>query len=82
MSGARPRGRLGRVLPIKPRHVSDLRTFARRERGHYLTDGRRLFRNLNPLRGSLGGALVALEDCRSLQLVLMPAPEFARLRDV
>ena len=68
-------------MPWKRHPHLDLRTFVRREHGHYLTDGRRLFRNLNPLRGSLG-ALVALEDCRSLQLVLMPAREFARLRDV
>jgi hypothetical protein len=59
----------------------DLRTVTHR-RSAYLTDGRRLFRNVNPLRGTIGRGLVALEDCRTLQLVLMPVREFVRLRDV
>jgi hypothetical protein len=50
--------------------------------GHYLTDGIRLYRHLTPTRGPLGGALVGLENCRSLELVLMPVGEYARLRDV
>lgn len=49
---------------------------------HYLTDGHRLYRHLTPTRGPLGGKLVGLENCRSLEIVLMPVREFARLRDV
>jgi hypothetical protein len=50
--------------------------------GHYVTDGARLFRNVSPLRGPLVGRFVGLEDCRSLEIVLMPIADYVRLRDV
>ena len=54
----------------------------RRDIGHYVTDGVRLFRNVSPLRGPLVGRFVGLEDCRSLEIVLMPIEDYVRLRDV
>jgi hypothetical protein len=57
-------------------------TDRRRELGHYVTDGTRLFRNVSPLRRPLAGGFVGLEDCRSLEIVLMPLADYVRLRDV
>jgi hypothetical protein len=53
-----------------------------RDVGHYVTDGVRLFRNVSPLRGPFVGTFVGLEDCRSLEIVLMPIADYVRLRDV
>lgn len=57
-------------------------TDRRRDVGHYVTDGVRLFRNVSPLHGPLVGLFVGLEDCRSLEIVLMPIADYVRLRDV
>ena len=49
----------------------------------YLTDGRGLFRVVTLLPAVDDAALVELEDCRTLDVVLVPARElFARLRDI
>jgi hypothetical protein len=49
-------------------------------RGHrYFTDGVNLYR-LDALGSSSGRAVVGLEDCRSLNMVLMAADEFHALR--
>lgn len=48
--------------------------------GRYLTDGRRLFRHLGHLGDPLRDGLVQLEDCRSLDVVLVPWDEFRDLR--
>ena len=45
--------------------------------GSYHTDGRRLFRIVSEIAD---GALCAVEDCRNLDLMLIPADELAALR--
>ena len=49
----------------------------------YLTDGRNLFRCLGAIPGAMG-QMVGLEDCRSLEVVLVPIGEVhaRRLRAV
>ncbi len=51
-----------------------------REAGGYLTDGINLYRVVDALRGSRGQPVVGVEDCRSLELILLPADEFRALR--
>ena len=50
------------------------------ETARYLTDGTNLYRVVDGLRGSPGHAVVGVEDCRSLELVLLPADELRALR--
>jgi hypothetical protein len=45
------------------------------EPGRYLTDGVRLYRVVAALASPSGRAMVELEDCRSLEVVLMPADQ-------
>ena len=51
--------------------------------GRYLTDGRHLFRCLGAIPGAMG-QMVGLEDCRSLEVALVPIGEVhaRRLRAV
>jgi hypothetical protein len=42
-----------------------------RQPDRYLTDGVNLYRSLGALAGAMG-QMVALEDCRSLNVVLLP----------
>ena len=51
-----------------------------REASRYLTDGINLYRVVDALRGSHGHAVVGVEDCRSLELILLPADELRALR--
>ena len=51
-----------------------------RDADRYLTDGINLYRVVDGLRGSPGHAIVGVEDCRSLELILLPADEFRALR--
>ena len=44
--------------------------------GRYVTDGRRLFRLVEPFDHPVRGGIVGLEDCRSLEVVLVPTDEF------
>ena len=46
--------------------------------GRYLTDGERLFRLVEPFDHPGRGGVVGLEDCCSLDVVFVPAEEFAR----
>jgi hypothetical protein len=75
------RGSAATRFPARPRRKAPA-TDRRRDAGHYVTDGLRLFRNVSPLRGPLAGRFVGLEDCRSLEIVLMGIADYARLRDV
>lgn len=50
------------------------------ERGRYLTDGVHLYRAIGAF-GEAGG-LVGLEDCRSLEVILLRAEDVRRLRAV
>jgi hypothetical protein len=53
---------------------------AKPEAARYLTDGTNLYRVVDALRGSRGHAVVGVEDCRSLELILLPADELRALR--
>jgi hypothetical protein len=64
MDGSQPRTRSPRADDGRP--------------GSYLTDGTRLFRLLGRFPGGDRG-LAGLEDCRSLELVLLPAEELRQL---
>jgi len=44
----------------------------------YLTDGDKLYRVIDAFRNS-SGAVVGLEDCRSLEVILIPIKEFRAL---
>jgi hypothetical protein len=57
-----------------------VRVGGEREAARYLTDGINLYRVVDALRGSRGHAVVGVEDCRSLELILLPADEFRALR--
>ena len=50
--------------------------------GRYLTDGARLFRIVAPRAQPPHGGLSAVEDCHSLDVVLMRADQLRRLRRV
>ena len=45
-----------------------------------LTDGINLYRVVDALRGTRGHAVVGVEDCRSLEVILLPADELRALR--
>jgi hypothetical protein len=45
-----------------------------RQADHYLTDGVNLYRSLGAIAGALG-QMVGLEDCRSLDVQLLPIGE-------
>ena len=45
-----------------------------------LTDGIKVYRGVAALRGTRGHAVVGVEDCRSLELILLPADELRALR--
>ena len=57
-----------------------VRVGVEREAGRYLTDGINLYRVVDALRGSRGRPVVGVEDCRSLELILLPADELRELR--
>lgn len=48
------------------------------EHGHYLTDGANLYRVLGHPGGAADGPLVELEDCRSLEIVVLASPDLRR----
>lgn len=48
--------------------------------GGYLTDGLNLYRFIGWVGGSMHAALAELEDCRSLDVVLVRAEELRRAR--
>ena len=50
--------------------------------GRYLTDGARLFRIVAPPVQPPHGGLLAVEDCHSLDVVLVGADQLRRLRRV
>jgi hypothetical protein len=50
--------------------------------GRYFTDGTRLFRLLTPPGSPIGGGFVELEDCGSLDVLLVSAERLQRLRRV
>ena len=50
------------------------------EGARYLTDGINLYRVMDAPRDSRGHAVVGVEDCRSLELILLPADELRALR--
>lgn len=54
------------------------------EPSRYVTDGLNLFRLLGPVGDVVDGGVVPLEDCRSLDVVLLPVDDFlgATLRPV
>lgn len=54
------------------------------EPGRYVTDGLNLFRLMRSVGDMVDGGVVALEDCRSLDVVLLPIDDFlgATLRAV
>ncbi len=51
-----------------------------RDADRYVTDGINLYRVVDALRGLRGHPIVGVEDCRSLELILLPADEFRALR--
>lgn len=69
-----------RFAPGAPEGLPDRDARADQGDGRYLTDGVRLFRRV----GSFGEAagLIGLEDCRSLDVVLLRAQEARSLRPV
>lgn len=73
-----------RAFAAKRRGARDapppLQVGVEREAGRYLTDGINLYRVVDALRGSRGHPVVGVEDCRSLELILLPADEFRALR--
>jgi hypothetical protein len=50
--------------------------------GHYVTDGTRLLRIVGALGLPPHGGLLELEDCRSLEVLLVSAEDLRRLRRV
>lgn len=56
-----------------------VRVGAERE-ARYLTDGINLYRVVDALRGTRGQPVVGVEDCRSLELILLPVDELRALR--
>jgi hypothetical protein len=57
-----------------------VRVGAEREAARYLTDGTNLYRVVDALRSPRGRPVVGIEDCRSLELILLPADELRALR--
>ena len=57
----------------KPHHICP---------GQYVTDGTRLLRIVTALRRRAHGGLIELEDCHSLEPVLIRAEDLGRLRRV
>ena len=50
-----------------------------READRYVTDGINLYRVVDDLRGSSGHGVVGVEDCRSLDVILVRTDEFHAL---
>jgi hypothetical protein len=69
-----------RALGAKKSSARDAPPAVRVGAERYLTDGINLYRVVDALRGSRGHAVVGVEDCRSLELILLPADEFRALR--
>ena len=73
-----------RALGVKRSSARDapppLQVGVEREAGRYLTDGTNLYRVVDALRGSRGRPVVGVEDCRSLELILLPVDAFRALR--
>ena len=71
----RPRSMLSRTI----RHLANADADRAREAGRYLTDGVDLYRSLGAITSGMG-EMVGLENCRSLDVVLLPIDELRARR--
>jgi hypothetical protein len=69
-----------RALADKRSSARDASPARRAGAERYVTDGINLYRVVHGLRGPRGRGVVGVEDCRSLELMLLPADEFRALK--